>query len=255
MADSQTGIELKDLRPVEAYLLMNPRRYKLDECFRLIFVDLILRGVLGYREQIRKASSHSAPARFYLVYPTTNPNPHTLLSYERLFLSPLKKRPANQAFWIRPYGHELIKNELGDRQQLPLEIFLSPTFKNLGKAHWASWFTGRFKLNKPGKQIAASLTEQLTKGVSNLVSDHEFKHLASLGAGFILLYVEKYRPEWLSRELTIQFLKGEYQLDEKASKAVAKLLFDYPLADYFYEDELRDSSSDYDGYYYASDIV
>lgn len=252
---TNASITLKDLRPVEAYLLMNPRRYKLDECFRLILVDLILRGVLGYRETIRKASSHSAPARFYLVYPITNSNPQNLLPYERLFLSPLKKVPKNQAFWIRPYGHELIKNVLGDREQLPLEVFLSPVFKDLGKTHWTSYFTGWFKLNKQGKQVAASLTEQLTKGVSSLVSDHKFKHLASLGSGFILLSVEKFRPEWLSLELTIQFLKSEYQLDEKASKAVAKLLFDYPLAGYFYEDELRDNSSDYDGYYYVSDIV
>lgn len=255
MTDSQTGIELKNLRPVEAYLLMNPRRYKLDECFRLIFVDLILRGGLGYRETIRKASSHSAPARFYLVYPITHSNPQNLLPYERLFLSPLKKNPKDQAFWIRPYGHELIKNVLGDREQLPLEIFLSPAFKDFGKTHWTSYFTGWFKLNKQGKQVATTLKQQLTKGVSSLVSNHEFKQLASLGPGFILLSVEKLRPEWLSRELTIQFLKGEYQLDEKTSKAIAKLLFDYPLSGYFYEDELRDNSSDYDGYYYASDIV
>lgn len=255
MANSHPGIELKDLRPVEAYLLMNPRRYKLDECFRLILVDLILRGVLGYRETIRKASSHSAPARFYLVYPITNSNSQNLLPYERLFLSPLKKAPKDQAFWIRPYGHELIKSVLGDREQLPLEIFLSPTFKDFGKTHWTSYFTGWFKLNKQGKQVAASLTEQLTKGVSGLVSDREFKQVASLGPAFILLSVEKFRPTWFSRELAVKFLQSEYQLDEKASETVARLLLAYPLADYFYEDEFLDNSSGYDGYYYALDIV
>lgn len=243
------------LRPVEAYLLMNPRRYKLDECFRLIFVDLILRGILGYREEIRRVSAASAPSKFHLVYQNPHSNPQDLLPYERLFLSPLKKVTINQAFWIRPYGHELIQNILGDREQLPLEIFKSTTFTKAGKTHWSSWFTGWFKLNQQGKQVATTLTQQLTKGVSSLVADHEYKHLTSLGSGFILLSITKYRPKWFNAELAMQFLKSEYQLDEKASKTVAKLLLDYPLADYFYEDELRDNSSGYDSYYYVSDIV
>lgn len=241
MTDPQTGIELKDLRPVEAYLLMNPRRYDLDECFRLILVDLILRGVLGYREEVRRVSAASAPAKFYMIYQGPNFTDSNLLHYERFFLKPLTKAGDNQALWIRPYGQEFIQNVLGSRRQLPLDIILSTAINSWIRYHWSNWLTGWLQLNKPGKQVAEVMQRRLRQEVSDLVPDHKYKQLTSLGPGFILLSVEKYRPEWFKEEVVIQFLKNTYQLDASTSNTVSKLLLNYPLATYFYEEDKEPS--------------
>lgn len=241
MPNLRTEIQIKDLRPVEAYLLMNPRRSKLDECFRLIFVDLILRGVLHYREDLRIVSAMSAPAKFHLISKGNHLDQKNLLLYEFLFIKPFSKIPENHSVWMKPYGHELIQNVLGDRHQLLLEVFQSSAIRWLGKPHWSSWFTGWLRLNAEGKQIAASLREQLTKQFS--VPNPA--HLQSLGSAFTLLSIEKYRPDWFTENVVAQFLKNEYQLDDTPPKTVAKLLCSYQLADYFHAERVSDDSHNY----------
>lgn len=234
MPNPQTEVQIKDLRPVEAYLLMNPRKYKLDECFRLIFVDLILRGVLGYREVVHRVSPLSVPAKFYQVYQGINFTDNNLLYYERFFLKPLTKEGENQALWISPYGHELVKNALEGRKQLPLDIILSAAISRWITFHWSNWFTGWLQLNKPGKQVAEIMRRRLIHEIPDLVPDHKYKQLTSLGSGFILLSVDKYRPDWFTKDVVAHFLKHEYELNDSASKAVINLMFTYQVADYFY---------------------
>lgn len=242
MTDPRAEIQIKDLRPVEAYLLMNPRKYAQDECIRLILIDLILQGVLDYWGEKSKKKSWLTPPMYYFIQKGEHFNTAKTSSYERLFRLPLVREKSSEPMRVFDFGQEFVKENLGARRNIAGEVQDYALNFKLFYPHWSYWLTHWFTLSTLGQQLSAELVEMLEQKKSVIAryksnnSQQVFAEFDELGSLFILLFSGDSTLEnpWPHFFQLSQYIQHRYGLKESRAKSVATLMVAYHLKDCFY---------------------
>lgn len=185
MGDQKTDISR--LSPVEAYLLLNPKKHIEKECFKYVVLDLILKQILKIEKETKQASVHSQPYTFDFIKVGKQFSSYKPKLYETYFLKPLKNGKVKVQ--LRYYGKNVLQKYLDSLRELTKQVSRGSNLKGLMSSSIFHYFTGNYKLNKSGKLIQNQLQVIIDDIDELLLSNKKeaYKRFPELGNNFLLL--------------------------------------------------------------------